>query len=102
MPGPRTASMLALLLLAAACRAAAVPAGASGPAPASAGVPGLPSRSAGCGHPPASTGYLDREITVAGKARRYQLYVPDGSDGTTPLPLVLVFHGRDADIGSAE
>ncbi len=101
MPGPRTA-FLALLFRAGACRAAAVPVAARSSRPASAGAPGLPPRSAGCGRKPARTGYLDRAITVAGKARRYQLYVPDGADGTTPLPLVLVFHGRDGDIAGAE
>ncbi len=88
-----TARPLALLLLAAGCQACGG---------ASAGSGGTPPTAAGCGHAPAATGYLDRRMTVAGQARRYQVYVPAGVAGTAPLPLVFVFHHSGGTIADAE
>jgi polyhydroxybutyrate depolymerase len=38
-------------------------------------------------------------LNVGGTERRYLLHVPPGTDGTTPLPVVLMFHGAG---GTAE
>jgi predicted peptidase len=41
----------------------------------------------------AETGFLDRSVTVAGVAHRYQVYVPATYDGKTALPVVVDLHG---------
>jgi len=41
----------------------------------------------------AETGFLDRQVTVEGKASAYQVYVPKGYDRTRPLPVILFLHG---------
>jgi polyhydroxybutyrate depolymerase len=52
--------------------------------------------SSGCGKSGAPTGVkTGQTITVAGKARTYVLSVPTGYTGTTPLALVLVWHGAN-------
>jgi polyhydroxybutyrate depolymerase len=38
-------------------------------------------------------GVLGQWVRSGGIDRRYQLFVPDGQDGHTPLPLVVVLHG---------
>ncbi|MBL8130817.1 MAG: hypothetical protein JNL42_03090 [Anaerolineae bacterium] len=38
-------------------------------------------------------GWRDLSLVSGGEERRYQLYVPTGYDGTTPLPVVLSMHG---------
>jgi polyhydroxybutyrate depolymerase len=91
MTGSRIAWLLPLLL--AGCQAGS--GGDSGGKPP-------PSGTTGCGQAPAQTGYLTRTMTVAGKAREYQLYVPPGVTGTTPLPLVFVFHHSGGTIQNAE
>jgi len=50
----------------------------------------------GCGRSGAPTGVKSGQtITVAGQARTYVLSVPTGYTGTTPLALVLVWHGAN-------
>ncbi|MBL8774329.1 MAG: hypothetical protein JNK12_00295 [Acidimicrobiales bacterium] len=52
-----------------------------------------PSPSAGCEVTPAAApGTTDEIITVDGNEGRYQLIVPEGYDGTEPLPLVFGLH----------
>ena len=49
--------------------------------------------SAGCGHAPATTGFTPgKTIQSGGQNRTYDLFVPPGADGTTPLALVFVLH----------
>ncbi len=67
-----------------------------------ANVCGPPSATEGCGHAPAKTGYLPRAMTVAGKARTYELYIPPGVTNATPLPLVVVFHHSGGTIADAK
>jgi polyhydroxybutyrate depolymerase len=56
--------------------------------------PGGPVPSAGCdADDVAAPGVTDRTIPSGGDERRFQLTVPEGYDGTTPLPLVFAFHG---------
>ncbi len=47
--------------------------------------------------PPAAiareTGFLDRTVTLAGEAYRYQVYVPRGASTRNRLPIVLALHG---------
>jgi polyhydroxybutyrate depolymerase len=52
-----------------------------------------PAPSAGCGATPvADPGVSDRTMDSGGQERRFQLSVPDGYDGTTPLPVVFGLH----------
>jgi polyhydroxybutyrate depolymerase len=52
--------------------------------------------SAGCGKAGAVTGaQAGQTITVAGQSRTYVLSVPAGYTGSTPLALVLVWHGAN-------
>lgn len=52
--------------------------------------------SPGCGKTGAPTGQLPSQtIMVAGQPRTYVLSVPSGYTGTTPLALVLVWHGAN-------
>jgi poly(3-hydroxybutyrate) depolymerase len=52
--------------------------------------------SAGCGKSGAATGQLTGQvITVAGQTRTYALSVPTNYTGTTPLALVLAWHGAN-------
>jgi polyhydroxybutyrate depolymerase len=39
------------------------------------------------------------DLDLAGTTRQYRLHVPDGADGTMPLPLVLNFHGYTSNAG---
>ena len=51
---------------------------------------------AGCGKAGAASGLqTGQTITVAGQTRTYVLSVPTGYTGTTPLALVLVWHGAN-------
>ncbi len=40
-----------------------------------------------------ASGDSDRTVDVAGMSRSYVLHVPNGYDGSSPVPLVLDFHG---------
>ncbi|MCR9163659.1 MAG: alpha/beta hydrolase family esterase [Nannocystaceae bacterium] len=52
---------------------------------------GVPS---GCSARPLEPGeYLGQEVVVDGVTRNYNLYVPEGYDGSSATPLVLNFHG---------
>ncbi len=42
---------------------------------------------------PAQTGFLDRTVTVAAVAYRYQVYVPRSYDSTAAWPVILFLHG---------
>ena len=102
----RARSTLALvavagLLLVAACssdgsdgadRSAAADTAAGAAAPTTTTEP-APDPSAGCGDvPPVAPGTTDETIEVNGVEGHYQLIVPEGYDGTTPLPLVFGLH----------
>jgi len=39
------------------------------------------------------TGFLDRTVTLAGEAYRYQVYVPRGASSRDHLPIILALHG---------
>jgi polyhydroxybutyrate depolymerase len=53
-----------------------------------------PSPSAGCGNSTTRPGsYSQIEVMSGGITRRYDLQVPPDHDGSTPIPLVLAFHG---------
>ena len=54
--------------------------------------PTQPTSSAGCGRRPVPSGVTERTMTSQGVERRFQLTVPEGYDGTTPLPVVLGLH----------
>jgi polyhydroxybutyrate depolymerase len=75
--------------------------GATGGQDSSAGQTGSIDRgdagtSSGCGKAGALTGVkTGQTITIAGKARTYVLSVPTNYTGTTPLALVLVWHGAN-------
>ena len=63
---------------------------------AGAGDPGDAGTSLGCGKTAPVTGVkTGQTITVADKSRTYVLSVPTGYSGTTPLALVLVWHGAN-------
>jgi poly(3-hydroxybutyrate) depolymerase len=52
--------------------------------------------SAGCGKAATATGVLPgQSITVAGQSRTYVLSIPSDYTGTTPLALVLAWHGAN-------
>lgn len=53
---------------------------------------GGPVPSAGCGAPPVTAGVTDERLVSGGDERRYLLTVPEGYDGTTPLPVVFTLH----------
>lgn len=54
--------------------------------------------SAGCGKtPPSPPGTTDDRLTSGGKERSYQLIIPAGYDGTTPLPVVFGLHSLTVD-----
>jgi polyhydroxybutyrate depolymerase len=56
--------------------------------------PSGPVPSAGCERAEvAAPGVTDRTLTSGGDERRFQLVVPEGYDGTAPLPVVFGFHG---------
>jgi poly(3-hydroxybutyrate) depolymerase len=58
--------------------------------------------SAGCGKTGATTGQLTGQtITVAGQTRTYAISIPSDYTGTTPLALVLVWHGVNIDGSTA-
>ena len=57
-----------------------------------------PDPTAGCGVSGVKTGFVgSQSLTVSGKKRTYQLYVPDVYDGKKSYPLVFVFHGDGGD-----
>jgi polyhydroxybutyrate depolymerase len=59
-------------------------------------------RSQGCGKAGAVKGALAKQpITVNGNARTYDIVIGDAHDGTTPLPLVFVFHDTPRGDGAA-
>src|SRR6187397_2352185 len=47
----------------------------------------------------AAPGASEQDLTSGGRERSYRLFVPQGYDGRTPLPLVLELHGSG---GTAE
>lgn len=51
-----------------------------------------PAASDGCGRSPVPPGVSEQTMTSEGVERRFQLTVPEGYDGTTPLPVVLGLH----------
>ena len=54
--------------------------------------------STGCDRSPvAAAGISDERITSGGVERSYQLVVPDGYDGVTPLPIVFGLHSLTVD-----
>lgn len=65
------------------------------------GGPGVDGSSAvgtaGCSKAAGATGIQEKTLTVAGKSRRYQLFVPAGYDAKSPTRLVFVFHGLGGD-----
>jgi polyhydroxybutyrate depolymerase len=71
----------------------AAPAPPAEPPPApDPGRPAPPSASSGCGRSSKAAGAL---VAKAGKLKTpYLLTLPEGYDGTTPVPLVFAFHGR--------
>lgn len=82
--------------------------GASGAGAPPAGRPSAPARpgapprasgpSSGCDRVPAArAGTTDATIRSRGVERRYQLVVPEGYDGTTPLPVVFGLHSLTID-----
>ncbi len=46
-----------------------------------------------CGARGGVRGLSPREVTIDGLRRTYLVYLPAGTDSTTPMPLVLVYHG---------
>ena len=46
-----------------------------------------------CGLRAGQRGYTTHTATVAGLERTYHVYLPEGVSATTPVPLVMVFHG---------
>ena len=50
----------------------------------------------------AAGGRSEEQISVGGVTRRYVRYEPDGLDGTAPVPLVLMLHGRGGNGAIAE
>jgi polyhydroxybutyrate depolymerase len=48
--------------------------------------------SSGCTRPSIGPGVSERTLVSGGVERRFELTVPDGYDGTTPLPVVLSLH----------
>jgi polyhydroxybutyrate depolymerase len=77
--------LLALLL--AACGGSPTPAGDDVDPPTD-GPPPPP-----CGLRGGQRGLTPRTATIDGKQRTYLAYLPDAGDPTTPIPLVMVFHG---------
>lgn len=73
------------------------------PATAPQGAPlAISHGSRGCGKRPVSfTGRHAAKLTVAGKQRDYEVWVPSRFDNGTPLPLVFVFHESGGTIQSA-
>ncbi|MBX3203889.1 MAG: hypothetical protein KF764_02410 [Labilithrix sp.] len=54
--------------------------------------------SQGCGKDGAPKGVLGNQpVTVKNNLRTYHAIIPDAHDGTTPLPLVFMFHGSGGD-----
>ena len=51
-----------------------------------------------CSPLPHAAGNVSRTVVSGGIARTYEMHVPPGYDGTTPLPLVLNFHGLGSQI----
>jgi len=72
-------------------RAAAAPASEPAPPPEP-GRAAPPSPSSGCGRSSKAAGLL---VAKTGKLKTpYLLTLPEGYDGSTPVPLVFAFHGR--------
>lgn len=57
--------------------------------------------STGCGAAGAKTGLAARNMMVAGQQRAYLRSVPSTYQPSTPLPVVIVFHGTSADNDTA-
>lgn len=55
------------------------------------------SLSAGCGKSGAPKGARHLTINVDGTPRTYWLWVPDGYDSNTPIPLIFAWHGSGGD-----
>jgi polyhydroxybutyrate depolymerase len=92
----RLAVILTSLLLLTACSSGddgeAAPAPTTTVAPTTTTAPG-PVASAGCGAAPAAPpGSANLTMQSGGMERQYLLTVPEGYDGTTPLPLVFNIH----------
>lgn len=61
-----------------------------------------PLSTSGCGHAPSATGIVPHTAMIDGMMRTYDVFVPEGTTGSEPLPLVFVFHERDGGSGGAE
>jgi polyhydroxybutyrate depolymerase len=91
---------VAIVLLAAACagkgtsRSTASTSTTARPAPTSSHATGP---SAGCNAKSPKPGVTDNTITSGGKARTYQLDIPEGYDGTRPYGLVFALHSLTVD-----
>lgn len=89
------AGTVALALAIGACSAGGDTAGREAPVPGTS-APASTSTTTlvpGCGAPGAAPGVYDRTMTSGGVERRFQLTVPEGYDGTRPLPVVFALHG---------
>jgi polyhydroxybutyrate depolymerase len=53
----------------------------------------LPPDTGTCGLRAGQRGYTTHNATVAGIERTYHVYLPERASATTPIPLVMVFHG---------
>jgi polyhydroxybutyrate depolymerase len=51
-----------------------------------------------CSPLPHAPGNVARTIVSGGITRTYELHIPPGYDGVTPMPLVLDYHGRGSNI----
>ena len=86
----RRTTRWAALLAAAAVATVSAPAGAQ---PASAPRPAHQPRCEGAGDVRPGTTAV-RTVASGDRLRSYRIHVPQGSDGRTPLPVVVAYHGR--------
>ncbi len=97
-------TLFSVLALTVACASGTGPkespqtAGTTNPPPEAAAVPVGSEPSPGCSNgAPNTPGTTDERLTSAGVERSFQLIIPDGYDGTTPLPVVLTLHSLTID-----
>ncbi|WP_175546332.1 hypothetical protein [Tsukamurella tyrosinosolvens] len=93
----RRTTRWAALLAAAAVATVSAPAGAQ---PASAPRPAHQPRCDGAGDVRPGTTAV-RTVASGDRLRSYRIHVPQGSDGRTPLPVVVAYHGRGQHRGRA-
>lgn len=104
----RAVALVAVLAVAAGCSAGSTATSPSGsalsasggttPATATPAAAKASGPSAGCDAQPAvAAGTTDERLASGGVERSYQLIVPAGYDGTTPLPLVFGLHSLTVD-----